>query len=87
MIATLPDLPHQKYVLLLLTVEIYSREASLFGISVEVLPKEIGILTSFEPIQPFLRTFVLFKKTGLSGTVVINSIFLGTVIVFADVVV
>ena len=83
----LSNLPDQKYVLQLLTVEIYSREAPSFGISVEVLPKEIDILTSFEPIQPFLRTFVLSKKTGLSGTVVINSIFLRTVIVFADVVV
>ena len=41
----------------------------------EVLYKEIGILTSFGPIHPFLGTFVLSKKTGLSGTVVINSIF------------
>ena len=43
----------------------------------EALSKEIGILTSFGPIQPFLGTFVLSKETGLSGTVVINSIFLG----------
>ena len=41
----------------------------------EVLSKEIGILTSFGPIQHFLRTFVLSKETGLSGTMVINSIF------------
>ena len=43
----------------------------------EVLSKEIGILTSFGSIQPFLGTFVLSKETGLSGTVVINSIFPG----------
>ena len=42
----------------------------------EVLSKESDILTSFGPIQPFLGTFVLSKETGLSGTVVINSIFL-----------
>ena len=42
-----------------------------------VLSKEISILTSFGPIQPFLGTFVLSKETGLSGTVVINSIFHG----------
>ena len=30
----------------------------------EVLSKEIGILTSFGSIQPFLRTFVLSKETG-----------------------
>ena len=41
----------------------------------EVLFKEIGILMSFGPIQHFLGTFVLFKETSLSGTVVINSIF------------
>ena len=41
----------------------------------EVMSKEIPILTSFEPIQPFLGTFVLSKEIGLSGTVVINSIF------------
>ena len=41
----------------------------------EVLFKEIDILTQFGPIQPFLRTFVLFKDTGLSRTVVVNSIF------------
>ena len=41
----------------------------------EVLSKEIGILTSFGPIQSFLGTFALSKETGLSGTVVINSIF------------
>ena len=41
----------------------------------EVLSKEIDILTPFGPIQPFMRTFVLSKETGLSGTVVINSIF------------
>ena len=41
----------------------------------EVLSKEIGILTSFGPIQPLLGTFVLSKETGLSGTMVINSIF------------
>ena len=58
-----------------MTVEISSREAPLSGISVEVLSKEIGILTSFGPIQPFLGTFVLSKETGLSGTMVINSIF------------
>ena len=48
----------------------------------EVLSKEIGILTSFGPIQPFMGIFVMSKKTGLSGTVVINSIFHGTVLVF-----
>ena len=42
----------------------------------EVLSKEIGILTSFGPIQPFLGTFVLSKETGVSGTMVFNSIFL-----------
>ena len=42
----------------------------------EVLSKEIDILTSFRPIQPFLGTFVLSKETGLSGIVVVNSIFL-----------
>ena len=47
------------------------------GISVEVLSKEIDILASFGPIQPFLGTFVLSKGTGLNGTTVINSIFLG----------
>ena len=41
----------------------------------EVLSKEIGILTSFGPIQPFLGTFVLSEEIGLSGIVVINSIF------------
>ena len=43
----------------------------------EVLFKEIDILTSFGPIQPFLGTFVLSKETSLSRTVVINSIFPG----------
>ena len=43
----------------------------------EVLSKEIGILTSFGPIQPFLGTLVLYKETGLSGTVLIYSIFPG----------
>ena len=43
----------------------------------EVLSKEIGFLTSFGQIQPLLETFVLSKETGLSGTVVFNSIFLG----------
>ena len=38
----------------------------------EVLSKEIGFLTSFGPIQPFLGTFVLSKETSLSGSVVIN---------------
>ena len=38
----------------------------------EVLSKEIGILTSFGPIQPFLGTFIMPKEIGLSGTVVIN---------------
>ena len=42
----------------------------------EVLSKEIGIFAPFGPIQPFLGTFVLSKKTSLSGTMVINSIFL-----------
>ena len=41
----------------------------------EVLSQKIGILTSFGPIQLVLGTFVLSKNTGLSGTVVINSIF------------
>ena len=41
----------------------------------EVLSKEIGILTSFGPIQPFLGTFNLSKETGISGALVINSIF------------
>ena len=41
----------------------------------EVLFKKIGILTSFGPIQLVSGTFVLSKNTGLSGTVVINSIF------------
>ena len=49
----------------------------MYGISVEALSKEIGILTSLGPIQPFLGTFVLSKAIGLNGTVVINSIFLG----------
>ena len=40
----------------------------------EVLSKEIGILISFGPIQPFLGTFVLSKEIGISGTLVINSI-------------
>ena len=43
----------------------------------EVISKEIGILTPFGPIQPFMGTFVLSKETALSGTVVVNSIFLG----------
>ena len=43
----------------------------------EVLSKEIGFLTPFGPIQHFLGTFVLSKEIGLSGTVVINSIFHG----------
>ena len=38
----------------------------------EVLSKEIGILTSFGPIQPFLGTFVLSNETGLSETVQFN---------------
>ena len=86
MVAVQPDLSHQKFVLELLIVEIRSREAPLSGISLEVLfeklhrlevlSKEIGILTSFGPIQHFLETFVLSKETGLSGTVVFNSIFL-----------
>ena len=41
----------------------------------EVLFKEISILTSFGPIQPVLGTFFLSKETVLSATVVINSIF------------
>ena len=45
--------------------------------SLEVLSREIGSLTSFGPIQHFLGPFVLSKETGLSGTMVINSIFLG----------
>ena len=55
-----------------MAVEIRSRVAPLFGIIVEVLSKEIGILTSFGPIQPFLGTFVMSKEIGLSGTLVIN---------------
>ena len=43
----------------------------------EVLSKEIGILTSFGSIQHFLRTFVMSKEIGISGTLVINSIFPG----------
>ena len=39
------------------------------------MSKEIGILESFGPIQSFLGNFVLSKETGLSGTMVINSIF------------
>ena len=58
-----------------MTIETHSREAQLFGISGEVMSKEIGILTSFGPIQPFLGTFVLSKEISLSGTMVINSIF------------
>ena len=46
----------------------------------EVLSKEIGILTPFGPIQPFLGTFVISKETGLSGTMVVNSIFPGNYI-------
>ena len=41
----------------------------------EVLSKEVGILTQFGQIQHFLRTLVLSKETSLSGTVVVNSIF------------
>ena len=43
----------------------------------EVLSKEISVLTPFGPIQPFMGMFVLSKETSLSGTVVINSIFPG----------
>ena len=63
-----------KFVLELLTIEIHSIETSLFRISAKVLSKEIDILTPFGQIQHFLRTFVPFKETGLSGTVV-NLIF------------
>ena len=54
MVVVLPDLPHQKFVIELLTIEIRSREDSLFRIFVEVLFKDIGILTQFGPIQHFL---------------------------------
>ena len=43
----------------------------------EVLSKEIGILTPFGPILPFLGTFVVFQEIALSGNMVVNSIFLG----------
>ena len=39
--------------------------------------KEIDILTSFGPIEPFLGTFFMSKETSLSGTMMINSIFPG----------
>ena len=64
-----------KFVLELLTIEIHSRETSLFRISAKFLSKEIDILTPFGQIQRFLRTFVPFKEIGLSGTVVVNLIF------------
>ena len=43
-----------KFVLELLTDEICSKEAPMSGIFVEVMSKDIGILTPFGPIQPFL---------------------------------
>ena len=43
----------------------------------EVLSKEIDILTPFGTILPFMGTFVLSQETSLSGNIVVNSIFLG----------
>ena len=54
----------------------------------EVLSKDIGILTPFGQTQPFLGTFVLSKETSsLMGLWWSIQSFLGTVIVFAGTIV
>ena len=44
MVVAYPDLPHQKSIPELLTVEICSREAPISGISVEVLSEKLHCL-------------------------------------------
>ena len=64
-----------EFVFELLIIEIYSREAPWSGMPMEVLFKEIGILTPFGPTGLSWELLFYVRRLVLIGTVAVSSIF------------